>query len=123
MLGAADAVLDRRNGGITACRVVLQIVVMFGNGRTALPDGVKEIGVMAFSNCDKLVKVQLPATLNTIGQMAFYHNTSLESVNFMGALKSIGDGAFLDCHSLKPSDESIQSTSAPASISAGTLCS
>ena len=52
MLGAADAVLDRGNGRITAGSMVLQIVVMFGNFCTALPDGIKEIGEVREGHLD-----------------------------------------------------------------------
>ena len=52
MLRAADAVLDRRNGRITAGSMVLQIVVMFGNRCTACTDGIKEIGEVREGHLD-----------------------------------------------------------------------
>ncbi len=85
-----------------------------------IPEGVTEIGEYAFSSCDNLRSVTLPATLlsikngafqsidalteivlpegvTEIGEYAFYSCDNLQSVTLPATLESIGASAFSDC--------------------------
>jgi len=46
-------------------------------GELIIPEGVTEIGFMAFQECEKLTMVQLPSTLTRVREAAFGGNTSL----------------------------------------------
>ncbi len=59
-----------------------------------IPEGVEEIGHMAFVNCKSLTgKVILPTTLKKINSGAFF-STKITECNFPEGLKEIGDAAF-----------------------------
>ncbi len=59
-----------------------------------IPEGVEEIGYMAFVNCKSLTgKVILPTTLKKINDCAFF-STKITECNFPDGLEEIGDGAF-----------------------------
>lgn len=59
-----------------------------------IPEGVEEIGYMAFVNCKSLTgKVILPTTLKRINDGAFF-STKITECNFPDGLEEIGDGAF-----------------------------
>lgn len=87
-----------------------------------LPSSVKEIGMNAFTNCQKLsainfngqqiigigafkdctslVSVSLPSSLTDIGYNAFYNASSITSISFGDNLKNIGNAAFFNCAAL-----------------------
>lgn len=67
----------------------------------SIPEGVIEIGDMAFSDCRKLESVKLPNSLEIIGKNAFRKCQKLESVNLPNSLEIIGDNAFPICTNLK----------------------
>lgn len=67
--------------------------------RADIPDGVKFIGNMAFSNCTKLVEVKLPKSLCDIGSSAF-KGSGLISVDIPDGVIGIADEAFADCKDL-----------------------
>lgn len=87
------------------------------------PEGVKEIGNYAFSNCRNLTEITIPETVESIGTGAFQGcaglteiaipegverievNTfsgcnNLAGITIPGSLKSIGTGAFTECWSM-----------------------
>ena len=65
-----------------------------------IPDGVKNIGDMAFIGCDCLRSVSLPSSVTNIGWMAFANCRELEVVKISDGVKSIGDSAFANCTTL-----------------------
>ena len=60
---------------------------------------VTGIGERAFSACDKLTGVTIPATVTSIGEWAFEGCRSL-SLTVPATVTSIGDGAFYGCESM-----------------------
>lgn len=76
-----------------------------------IPETVEEIGVSTFSNCnllhqvvlhafsdcDELKSIVLPASLETIGDWSFSDCTSLGEVYLPPKLQQIGDYCFNDC--------------------------
>ena len=64
-------------------------------------DGVRTIDERAITGCDKLKKLQLPATLDSIGASAFSRCKLLTEVSFPEGVRAIGKYAFNDCKSLK----------------------
>lgn len=61
---------------------------------------VREIGMDAFSGCDKVTAIVLPSGVEKIANGAFSFCGSLESVQIPGSLKEIGSYAFNGCRSL-----------------------
>lgn len=61
-----------------------------------LSDGLQTIQSYAFSNCDKLTKINIPSTVNRIEDYAFYHCTSLNDVCIEDGTTEIwlGDNGF-----------------------------
>lgn len=66
-----------------------------------IPASVKEIGWGAFYNCESLESVMLPKGLETIGMDAFKYCKSLKTITIPVSVKKIEDGAFEKCSSLK----------------------
>lgn len=66
-----------------------------------LPESVTAIEANAFSQCDDLKEVRLPAALLTLGDYAFFSCDKLESVVFPATLSKIPAYAFAQCVSLK----------------------
>lgn len=62
-----------------------------------LPEGVKYLGLEAFSLCDKLQEVTLGEGLLEIGDRAFYGCKVLSSIHIPESLERIGDNAFQSC--------------------------
>ena len=61
-----------------------------------IPEGITEIGVRAFQNCE-LENVVMPSTLTKIGESAFEGCKCLTFVDFPVGLKEIGARAFFGC--------------------------
>lgn len=57
-------------------------------------EGIREIGIGAFSHCDSLTDVSLPDSLSMIGANAFDGCSSLAEINLPGSLERIGRSAF-----------------------------
>ncbi len=76
------------------------------SGTVTIPDKVNDftvttIGISAFSNCDKLVKVIMPQSLTTIKSDAFLDCDKLETADIPASVTEIGYQAFVNCYSLK----------------------
>ncbi len=59
-----------------------------------LPEGLAEIGDLAFSGCTALTSVTLPDTLYSIGENAFFDCTALQTVEMTRGVKVIAPNAF-----------------------------
>lgn len=66
----------------------------------AIPEGVKEIGVSAFADCETLKSVAFPSTLTKIGDWAFSSCKSLAGAALPDSVTSIGTAAFIYCGGL-----------------------
>lgn len=62
-----------------------------------LPEGIEEIPLKCFYDCDNLKKVHLPDSLKGIGAIAFANCINLEQINFPKDLEEVGFKAFNDC--------------------------
>lgn len=49
-----------------------------------LPEGLEEIGELAFAHCESLKRIVFPRSLRRIGRKAFAHCSSLEAVTVYG---------------------------------------
>ena len=65
-----------------------------------IPDGVTEIGSIAFSRCSSLTSVTIPNSVTSIGSGAFNGCTSLTRVTISNSVTKIGWNAFSGCTSL-----------------------
>ncbi len=59
-----------------------------------LPNGLTEIGRLAFNDCINLEKINFPNTLKTIGDHAFAYCRSLKKINLPDSLVQIENNAF-----------------------------
>ena len=59
------------------------------------PDDPGEIADEAFSGCEALARVDIPAAVETIGSYAFSGCDGLETIVLPPSVKEIGDWAFL----------------------------
>ena len=60
-----------------------------------IPDGVKEIGMSAFSLCNSILELKLPASVEKIGNSAFYQARRLKTLDLPG-VKTIEADAFTE---------------------------
>lgn len=67
------------------------------NGNTY---SVTAIGEYAFSSCDSLISVTIPASITSIGENAF-RVTGINCITIPNSVTSIGDGAFAYCQDLE----------------------
>ena len=65
-----------------------------------IPDGVKEIGLMAFSECSNLVDICFPESVTSINVLAFSGCTSLVNVHIPESVTSIEFMAYSGCTGL-----------------------
>ncbi len=70
------------------------------NDTYAVPNGIREIGDLAFSSCSSLTSISLPDSVTSIGDEAFSGCFSLTSISLPDSLTSIGDDAFSNCPNL-----------------------
>jgi len=77
----------------------------FSNKKTLtkiiLPEEIIELQGAVFLNCSRLKTIILPDSLENIPRYTFSGCKSLESISLPKNLKYLGDGAFNDCKSLK----------------------
>ena len=65
--------------------------------KVVLPEGLKTIGVGAFSKCKTLEGINLPDTLTKIEDEAFLGCKALTTITIPAKLKTIGGSAFCGC--------------------------
>ena len=65
-----------------------------------IPDGVKVIGEIAFSNHNSLKMIVIPDSVTEIGGGAFHYCRGLQSITLGNSLTTIGDCAFRYCRNL-----------------------
>ena len=70
------------------------------SGSLIIPEGVTEIGRMAFYGCKFTGELVLPSTLESIDASAFYQNQFYCELRLPESLKVISEQAFLSCHYL-----------------------
>jgi len=69
-------------------------------GTYMIPNGVTNIGVFAFFECDYLTNIMTPISLTSIGLMAFEEYLGLTSITIPNGVTSIGNSAFDWCTNL-----------------------
>ncbi len=69
--------------------------------RIFLPEGIVEIGLSAFQNCENMRGIRLPNSVERIGNAAFARCKNLTEISLGTNLTDIGDGVFVDCKALK----------------------
>ena len=65
-----------------------------------IPEGVTEIGKVAFECCFDLTKITIPTSVTSIGEFAFCYCTGLTNITIPDNVKEIGYGAFGYCTGL-----------------------
>ena len=65
-----------------------------------LPQGIREIGFQAFSQCKHLTDITIPDSVTEIGRSAFEGCSSLTSVTIPGSVQCVGACMFEDCTQL-----------------------
>ena len=68
--------------------------------RLELPQGLSNVGDLAFYGCDKLLAVNIPDSVISIGSYAFAGCTSITMLDLGNSVAGIGECAFSDCVSL-----------------------
>ena len=103
--GVAVKCLDKSATNVSIPEGVTEIGGMAFEGCKSLssvviPAGVTKIGNWAFMNCESLSSVEIPEGVTEIGRSAFNGCESLSSVVIPAGVTEIGDGAFCGCESL-----------------------
>lgn len=93
MENTEDEILTIEDGVLTKCKEDAVNVV--------IPEGVTEIGDLAFQECESLKSVEIPSSVKKIGWHSFYGCKSLEGVVIPDSVTELITGAFKDCTSLK----------------------
>ena len=65
-----------------------------------MPSATKEIGALAFSNCNNLTSFTFNNSISSIGGKAFYECKSLTNVTISSSVTQIGESAFRGCSEL-----------------------
>ena len=63
----------------------------------SLPDGLTNVGNLAFYGCIRVETVKIPDSVTAIGQHAFHGCTAMTMLDLGSGLTSIGDSAFREC--------------------------
>lgn len=74
--------------------------LIFGCGKSVIPDGTTIISKDAFNGCESLVKINIPSSIIRIEEDAFFECANLKELNFEEGIIEIGKLAFCDCYSL-----------------------
>lgn len=70
-------------------------------GAYSIPNGVVEIGDLAFGGCVGLTNVEIPNSVKKIGKMAFSGRRKLTSIVIPNGVTEIGSSAFENCTGLR----------------------
>jgi len=77
---------------------------MYLNGKEVvnlvIPNGITEIGGLAFYGCKGLTSITIPNSVTSIGNSAFHGCSALTSVTIPNSVTSIGNSAFCGCKGL-----------------------
>lgn len=65
-----------------------------------IPNNIKSIGDLAFSDCKRLESIIIPNSVTKIGKWVFSDCVSLTSIELPDNLLNISDSAFFDCNGL-----------------------
>ena len=65
-----------------------------------LPDGLTDIGSLAFAECHNLKSISIPEGVSRIGHSAFYYCTGLEKATLPTSVKTVESYAFANCWEL-----------------------
>ena len=68
-----------------------------GLSQYTIPNGVLEIGTLAFGGCENMVHIWMPNSVQEIGTLAFTECKSLTDITIPNSVKEIGNGAFNGC--------------------------
>ena len=92
---AVDGVLFTADGTVLLC------YPQGREGAYTVPDGVKEIGTLAFARNTDVTAVTLADTVESISDRAFLGCESLESMEIPDSVWYIANSAFADCDALE----------------------
>lgn len=70
------------------------------SGDVVVEEGVTSICDQAFSYCQTITGITIPASVKSIGTSAFFYCTKLKSVNMKNGVERIGNEAFSECSQL-----------------------
>jgi len=87
-----QSVVEVNNEAFYFCKSLVEVV---------LNEGLREIGLGAFSNCTALQSISIPSTVTKIGTGAFNCCTELKEVVLNEGLREIGKNAFRNCTALQ----------------------
>ena len=66
-----------------------------------IPEGVRDIGDLAFCRCHNILSMDIPESVERIGIKCFDDMNSMRSLTFSGNINKISHNAFTSCRSLK----------------------
>lgn len=72
--------------------------------RLELPDGLTNIGDLAFYGCKNLTVAVIPGSVTAIGDFAFANCESMQLLTIGSSVRTIGEAAFSDCYSIQSLD-------------------
>jgi len=88
--------------GYRVTRIAPRVMLACGALKSlTLPEGLVEIGEMAFCGCTSLECVVLPGSLRRIGYGAFAHCHRLKKIELPEKIESIGSCGFFCCMALE----------------------
>lgn len=86
---------------VTASNILIDAsMAVKGSGTVIVPEGITDISPYCFENNNNIKKVILPNSIKHIGGMAFSDCTHLEDIDLCN-VETLGDALFYQCYSLK----------------------
>ena len=74
--------------------------LVFGCGKSVIPEGVTVISKDAFNGCESLTKINVPSSIVRIDEDAFFECVNLKELHIQEGVIEIGKLAFCDCCNL-----------------------